>query len=65
MHNAVAICALFNLMNRLVNGLGVEAAETYIKMAAKRLADVGYAKLLGSLPAPKSKPGISAGFRDS
>jgi uncharacterized protein YciW len=64
-HNAVAICALFNLMNRLVNGLGVEAAETYIKMAAKRLADVGYAKLLGSLPAPKSKPGISAGFRDS
>jgi hypothetical protein len=52
-------------MNRLVNGLGVEAAETYIKMAAKRLADVGYAKLLGSLPAPKSKPGISAGFRDS
>jgi len=64
-HNAVAICALFNLMNRLVNGLGVEAAEIYIKMAAKRLADVGYAKLLGSLPAPKSKPGISAGFRDS
>ena len=25
-HNAVAICALFNLMTLLVNGLGVEAA---------------------------------------
>src|SRR5262249_52338063 len=42
-HDAVAICGLFNLMNRLVNGLGVEAPQTYIKMAARRLADGGYA----------------------
>jgi uncharacterized peroxidase-related enzyme len=44
-HDATAICALFNLMNRLVNGLGVEASEGYMKMAAQRLADGGYAQL--------------------
>ncbi len=54
LHDAVAICALFNLMNRLVNGLGVEASEEYTKMAGQRLADGGYAQLLKLLPAPKS-----------
>ncbi len=49
LHDAVAICALFNLMNRLLNGLGVEAPEPYIKMAAQRLADSGYAQLLDFL----------------
>jgi uncharacterized peroxidase-related enzyme len=53
LHDAVAICALFNLMNRLVNGLGVEAPESYTKMAAQRLADGGYAQLLDFLPAGK------------
>jgi AhpD family alkylhydroperoxidase len=52
-HDAIAICGLFNLMNRLVNGLGVEAPETYTKMAAQRLAEGGYAKLLEFLPASK------------
>src|SRR6266496_4464120 len=37
LHDAVAICALFNLMNRLVNGLGVKASDSYMKMAAQRL----------------------------
>jgi uncharacterized peroxidase-related enzyme len=46
LHDATAICALFNLMNRLVNGLGVEAPESYTKMAAQRLASGGYAQLL-------------------
>jgi uncharacterized peroxidase-related enzyme len=46
LHDAVAICALFNLMNRLVNGLGVEAPEAYIKLAAERLAENGYVQLL-------------------
>src|SRR5262245_30306521 len=50
LHDAVAICALFNLMNRLVNGLGVEAPEAYTKMAAQRLAQGGYAQLLNLLP---------------
>jgi uncharacterized peroxidase-related enzyme len=50
LHDAVAICALFNLMNRLVNGLGVEASESYMKLAAERLAEKGYAQLLDFLP---------------
>jgi hypothetical protein len=33
-------------MNRLVNGLGVEAPEAYIKLAAERLAENGYVQLL-------------------
>ena len=49
LHDAVAICGLFNLMNRLVDGLGVEASEAYIKKAAQRLADGGYAPLLDFL----------------
>jgi len=53
LHDAATICGLFNLMNRLVNGLGVEAPEAYTKLAAQRLATRGYAQLLGFLPAPK------------
>jgi len=45
LHDAVAICGLFNLMNRLVNGLGVEASDAYMKMAAQRLAQNGYSRL--------------------
>ena len=52
-HDATAICGLFNLMNRLVNGLGVEASESYTKLAGQRLADNGYAQLLKLLPASK------------
>jgi len=52
-HDAVSICALFNLMNRLVNGLGVEAPEAYTKLAAQRLAEGGYAQLLDFLPVSK------------
>jgi uncharacterized peroxidase-related enzyme len=61
LHDAAAICGLFNLMNRLVNGLGVEATEDYTKLAAQRLAEGGYAQLLDFLPAAKLEPGISAG----
>jgi uncharacterized peroxidase-related enzyme len=50
LHDAVAICALFNLMNRLVNGLGVDASESYTKLAAERLAEKGYTQLLDFLP---------------
>jgi uncharacterized peroxidase-related enzyme len=53
LHDATAICGLFNLMNRLVNGLGVEAPEPYTKGAAQRLAEGGYAQLLEFLPAKK------------
>ena len=49
LHDAVAICGLYNLMNRLVNGLGAEASENYIRMAAERVARGGYAQLLDLL----------------
>jgi len=49
LHDAVAICALFNLMNRLVNGLGGEASEPYTKLAAQRLAEKGYVALVDLL----------------
>lgn len=45
LHDAVAVCALFNMMNRLVDGLGITAGEDYFRVAAGRLADAGYAGL--------------------
>ena len=53
LHDAAAICGLFNLMNRLVDGLGIEASEAYTKIAAQRLAEQGYAQLADLLPQPK------------
>jgi len=44
-HDAAAVCGLFNLMNRLVNGLGVSADADYYALSARRLADGGYARL--------------------
>jgi uncharacterized peroxidase-related enzyme len=46
LHDAVAICALLNLMNRLVNGLGIEVSDAHIRMAAQWLAKKGYAQSL-------------------
>jgi len=45
LHDAVAVCGLFNMMNRLVEGLGISAGEDYFRMAAQRLAGAGYAGL--------------------
>lgn len=45
LHDAVAVCGLFNLMNRLVDGLGITAGEDYFITAARRLAGAGYAGL--------------------
>jgi alkylhydroperoxidase family enzyme len=45
LHDAVAVCALFNMMNRLVDGLGITAGDEYFRVAAGRLADAGYAGL--------------------
>jgi uncharacterized peroxidase-related enzyme len=53
LHDAVAICALLNLMNRLVNGLGVEASDAYMRLAAKGLAKHGYAQRLEFLRVSK------------
>jgi uncharacterized peroxidase-related enzyme len=51
LHDAVSVCALFNLMNRLVDGLGIQAGEEYFKLAAERLAHHGYAGLLANAAA--------------
>jgi uncharacterized peroxidase-related enzyme len=45
LNDAVAVCALFNMMNRLVEGLGITAGEGYFGTAAGRLAGAGYAGL--------------------
>ena len=55
LHDAVSVCALFNLMNRLVDGLGVTAGDDYLHASGRRLAAVGYAGLQGLLsPDPTS-----------
>jgi uncharacterized peroxidase-related enzyme len=45
LHDAVSVCALFNFMNRLVEGLGISAGPGYFALAARRLAEGGYAGL--------------------
>src|SRR5712692_4146902 len=45
LHDAAAVCGLFNLMNRLVEGLGITAGEDYFQASARRLAETGYAGL--------------------
>lgn len=45
LHDAVSVCALFNLMNRLVDGLGVRTDADYAALSGARLADSGYAGL--------------------
>ncbi len=45
LHDAAAVCGLFNLMNRLVEGLGITAGEDYCRASARRLTSSGYAGL--------------------
>ena len=45
LHDAVSVCALFNFMNRFVNGLGITADDDYTDTSGTRLADHGYAGL--------------------
>lgn len=50
LHHAIMVCALFNFMNRMVEGHGVRAGDDYFATSGKRLEEVGYAglnKLLG------------------
>ncbi len=46
LHHAIVVCALFNFMNRLVEGHGIAADPTYFAESARRLHDVGYAGLV-------------------
>jgi uncharacterized peroxidase-related enzyme len=46
LYHTVAVTALFNFMNRLVEGMGIELDPAYVKPASRRLADGGYLPLL-------------------
>ncbi|MFE9611443.1 carboxymuconolactone decarboxylase family protein [Streptomyces sp. NPDC006012] len=52
LYDAVSVCALFNLMNRIVEGLGVRAPDDdYFAVAARRLSrDDGFADYRGLVP---------------
>ena len=54
LHDAVAICGLFNLLNRLVNGLGVKVPDMHKRMTAQWIAKNGYAESLELLPQQNS-----------
>ena len=57
LYDAVSVCALFSFMNRLVEGLGIQADAGYFGVAAERLASQGYAGLL----APPTSQGLEQG----
>jgi hypothetical protein len=46
LYHAVAVIALFNFMNRLVEGIGIELDPNYVKPASERLAERGYLPLI-------------------
>jgi uncharacterized peroxidase-related enzyme len=48
-YHTVAVTALFNFMNRLVEGLGIEFNPAYAAEASRRLAERGYVPLLDML----------------
>ncbi|MFQ5703792.1 MAG: carboxymuconolactone decarboxylase family protein [Gemmatimonadales bacterium] len=45
LYETVSVCALFNFMNRLVDGLGITADVEYFEFAGRRLSEGGYAEL--------------------
>ncbi|MEU7787777.1 peroxidase-related enzyme [Amycolatopsis sp. NPDC049159] len=50
LHDAVLVCALFNFMNRMVDGLGIHADDEYKSLSGERLKHSGYAGLAKFLP---------------
>jgi uncharacterized peroxidase-related enzyme len=46
LYHTVAVAALFNFMNRLVEGTGIELDPAYVKPASERLAKSGYLPLV-------------------
>lgn len=45
LHHAVSICGLFNLMNRMVEGLGINPNDGYHAESGRRLREIGYSGL--------------------
>ena len=46
LYHAIAVTALFNFMNRLVEGAGIELDPAYVTGASERLANRGYLPLV-------------------
>ena len=46
LYHAIAVTALFNFMNRLVEGAGIKLDPAYVKPASERLAKRGYLPLI-------------------
>lgn len=46
LYHTAAVTALFNFMNRLVEGMGIELDPSYVIPASKRLANDGYLPLI-------------------
>lgn len=46
LHDAVSVCALFNFMNRFVEGLGIKENPDYSKLSGERLSSGGYLGLI-------------------
>jgi len=53
-HDAVAICALFNCMNRMVEGFGITAGEDYFEVSSERLASAGGYSVLARMLAEQT-----------
>jgi uncharacterized peroxidase-related enzyme len=51
LYHAVLVCGLFNFMNRMVDGLGIRAEDSYYVTSGNRLHKLGYTGL-GSLLDP-------------
>jgi uncharacterized peroxidase-related enzyme len=49
LYHTVAVAALFNFMNRLVEGVGIEPDPNYVKPASERLARSGYLSIIEML----------------
>jgi uncharacterized peroxidase-related enzyme len=49
LYHLVAVTALFNFMNRLVEGLGIVLDHSYVEPASKRLAERGYLAIIDML----------------
>lgn len=45
-HDACIVACLFNFMNRLVSGFGIEADEAYLAMSGSRIKNEGYSASL-------------------
>lgn len=46
LHDAIAVCCLFNFMNRYVEGLGLAHDDAYAEVGGRRLHQGGYRALL-------------------